>query len=424
MRLMPFQEIGRDFLLSRERCLLADEMGTGKGCQSITAAEKIGGNVLLITKASLTLNIEHEIKKWLPDAQVIQLRDEKSEVKLVGDVRFVVVSYNYLQQDQNVARLCKVKWSVIIADEFHKCKNPKTKTTKGFKKVIKGHKGKIWLMTGSPATNTGADYYMFLETCLPGKWGTYSEFRELFCNKEIDYWSGAAKYTGVRDGKKAILRQAFKKITLRRRLAEVVKELPEKIVQTLVVDVGEKKLPDSFSYEEIVEMMNKGKVPAKMAGEMQRVGLKKIEPAIDYIQECSEPIVVFFAHRAVLAGVKNGLKDKKVVTITGADSREEKNQAEQDFQNGKADVILLNLQAGSEGYTLTAARHMLFVEYPWSPAVLDQAMARIIRIGQQASCVHITKMVAENSYDAKVLKALESKSEFMAAVMNDSIWKR
>lgn len=421
--LKDFQKTGRDFLLGVERGLLADDMGLGKSIQVISAAEKLEGdvvNVLYLCPASLCLNVEREIRKWVKDPCVVQIKNNKSEVRLTGRVRFVIASYNYIQQDHQVERLKKLKWHAIVADEAQKLKNWTTQTTKGFRKLVKNHTGRVWFLTGTPATNSGRDYYPFLEICQPGKWGTLSEFQELFCNKEIDYWSGAPKYTGVRDDKRKILRQAFKKITLRRLKEQVLPELPPKIVKELTVDIGFRKEETSFSYEDIVEMMKSGKINPAMKAERQQVGLKKVDAAVEYLLGCDEQVVVFTYHREVMRQIAEELGEE-VGLISGDQTREEKDRAVELFQAKKLKYIICNLQAGALGLTLTAASHMLLVEFPWSPADLEQAYARIHRLTTTATCINITKLVAINSYDQKILDALEMKSEFMREVMNDNM---
>ena len=70
------------------------------------------------------------------------------------------------------------------------------------------------------------------------------------------------------------------------------------------------------------------------------------------------------------------------------------------------------------GITLHRAKHMLFVEQYWSPAIMDQAMARIIRIGQKAKGVNITSIIAVNTIDEVMLDSLNYKRAFMKEVLD------
>lgn len=427
-----FQKTGIEFLNSRERCLLADEMGLGKSLQAIAAAKELSKrgktNVLVICPASLTLMWDREIRKCLGDApQIIHLRGMKDKVELTGELRFVIVSYNYLQKEHQVERLRKVKWHGIVADEAHKCKNWKSKTCKGLVKLAESTTGHVWLMTGTPATKSGQDYYPYLAIIQPGKWGTFREFSDMFCNVSVDWWSGGKKYEGVREDKKPLLRKAFSKITLRRLKQAVIKDLPDKIVKNLPVEVDPSIVAECLEIDpELIHrvILEGRKIDAHVMKVMRSIGMAKVDTAVEYALDVKEPLVIFCTHTDVLHGVREGLEKegRRCGTITGENNREAKDKAVQDFQNGALDVILCNIRAGGVGITLTRSSHMLFVEQSWSPADIEQAIARTIRIGQVKRCVNITNLIAHKTLDEQILGALVYKSTFMKQVMGDDLW--
>lgn len=432
VELFPFQKTGVAFLLANQRGLLADDMGTGKTVQTLAAIAALEGrnvNVLIVSPASLTLMWDSGIRKQIPDSEIIHIKAEKNPVELKRRLRFIICSYNYIQKESNVERLSKLKWHVVIADEAHALKNWTSKTCKGFRKLTKKHTGKVWMLTGTPATNSGADYYPYLEIIQPGKWGTLSEFREMFCEKEQDYWSGYFKYKGVRADKKPLLRKAFSKIMLRRRKEEVIKDLPSVLSTHIPVDIDESlKKASGLIREEFIEDLKRNKLAMSehVMKLMREIGEAKVPAAVDYILGVEEPLVVFCCNTSVLREIEETIKKagKTVDTVMGEDSRLEKNRAVEDFQSGLLDVILLNLHAGGVGITLHRSSHMLMVQQYWSPAVMEQAMARIIRIGQVAKCVNIAHLFAPGTIDEQIMESLEEKSNFMKQVMGDRIWKR
>jgi len=424
---LPFQSDGVEFLLSNSRCLLADQTGLGKSPQAIFAAHKLGGNVLIVCPASLTLMWGQAIDKFLSGEEytVLQLRQIKEKVPLSGRLRFIVVSFQFLHKKKQLARLLKVKWSCIIADEAHKIKNFKSLTCRAFCKLADATTGKIWMMTATPATSSGQDYYSYLHIAQPGKWGTYSGFSEYFCDVEVDWWSGGKRYKGVRQDRRKILRAAFAKITLRRIKTAVLAELPPIVVKNLRVHLsaaGERISPVEIRF---AIDKNGAVVPKHIAKLLNDVGVAKIDAAVEYCLGVEEPLVVFCTHTEVLRQIKVALETsgRRCASVTGQDSREEKNRAEVDFQRGVLDVILCNIQAGGEGITLTRASHMLMVEQCWSPAVVEQAYGRVDRIGQKATCIHITNMIGYDTIDEDILEVLKEKSTFMKDVMGDDLWQ-
>lgn len=434
--LFPFQKKGVDFLLANRRCLLSDDMGLGKSVQAIEAVAQMPGdvvNVLVICPASLTIMWERIARQWFGEnVCVVQLKETKKAVALTGRVRFVLCSYNYIQKPEKVARINKLKWHIVIADESHALKNWTNKTTKGFRAIVDRTTAYIWMMTGTPATRNAADYFTYLKVIESEKWGTLSAFREMFCNKVRDYWSGGYKYEGMKDGKpREILRLAFSKVMLRRLKKDVWKEMPEKLVSVLPVFVNQDRIFENLESENEVKAILKNLrdpskpiqvLPPSIMRALMKIGEGKVDAAIEYILNCNEPIVVSCCHTEVLHRIKKGLlaAGKKSVSVTGQQSRMGKDNAVMDFQEGVVDIILVNIKAGGVGITLHRARHMLIVEQYWSPAVMEQMIDRIVRIGQQAPCVQITHLIASGTLDEDVMDALEYKARFMKKVMGDS----
>jgi SNF2 family DNA or RNA helicase len=77
--------------------------------------------------------------------------------------------------------------------------------------------------------------------------------------------------------------------------------------------------------------------------------------------------------------------------------------------------IVGNIQALGVGLTLTAASDVLFVEYPWTPGDLDQAIDRCHRIGQDNS-VTAWYMVGSETIDTDILELISRKSGVVDAV--------
>jgi SWI/SNF-related matrix-associated actin-dependent regulator 1 of chromatin subfamily A len=68
------------------------------------------------------------------------------------------------------------------------------------------------------------------------------------------------------------------------------------------------------------------------------------------------------------------------------------------------------IDAAGVGLTLTAASHVIFVEYDWRPGVLEQASDRAHRIGQKDS-VTCSYLVIEDSLDDVMLSSINKKRD-------------
>ena len=285
----------------------------GKSIQAMESVRRLSvdmekTNVLLVCPASLTLMWDRFLRMWFhdEDMEIVHMKGVKSAVTLSKKRRFVIVSYNYIQKPENVERLKKLRWHFIISDESHAMKNFKSKTCKGFKKLITGHSGYVWLFTGTPATRSGQDYYPYLEFIQPGKWGTLHDFSEMFCNVRIDYWSGGKKYEGVKESKRPLLRKAFNRIMIRRRKEEVIQELPSRLDTVLPVTVPDDLVNESkhIPAEIIRNAVETGVLTSEHVARMMRaIGLAKVDAAVEYILGTHEPIVVFCCHHDVIDSI-------------------------------------------------------------------------------------------------------------------------
>merc|ERR1712187_912255 len=84
-------------------------------------------------------------------------------------------------------------------------------------------------------------------------------------------------------------------------------------------------------------------------------------------------------------------------------------------------VAVLSITAAGEGLSLTEASLCVFCELcPAVPGVIEQAEARVHRIGQKAGEVDVHYLVVEGTHDEKVLARLDSRSYSVAHATGDS----
>jgi SWI/SNF-related matrix-associated actin-dependent regulator 1 of chromatin subfamily A len=112
VKLFPYQLEGAEFLASRRRAALYDDIGLGKTAQACHACKLIGAKrVLVVCPASLKLNWHKEWAKF-GDPSVIP----------------TVVSYNFMREITKVRNV----WDVVIADESQHLAKPSAKQTINF----------------------------------------------------------------------------------------------------------------------------------------------------------------------------------------------------------------------------------------------------------------------------------------------------
>ena len=71
--------------------------------------------------------------------------------------------------------------------------------------------------------------------------------------------------------------------------------------------------------------------------------------------------------------------------------------------------VFLSTDAGGTGLNLQAADTVINLEVPWNPAVLEQRIARVHRMGQHRP-VQVFNLVMRDSIEERVLRTLDVKA--------------
>ena len=226
-RIKPHQKEAVQFLLSRKKCILADDMGLGKSLElSVASIEGNFDSVIIICPASLKTNWKKELMWYVPERDISIIESpigmNKSELeKFLGykegrsgmtvkelqeeakdngkwtDNRFVIVNYDILEEfykipvtrsKENIQKALEEspmlqyimnKKSLIIVDEAHRLSNNTSIRYKIIKDLIKrGNPDSIYLATGTPITNNPQNLYcvlQFLDDPITNDWQYYMD---------------------------------------------------------------------------------------------------------------------------------------------------------------------------------------------------------------------------------------------------------
>lgn len=226
-RIKPHQKEAVQFLLSRKKCILADDMGLGKSLElSVAAIEGNFDSVIIICPASLKTNWKKELMWYVPERDITiiespvgmtkpelekflgykegrsgmtvkELKDEAKDKGKWTDNRFVIVNFDILEEfykipvtrsKENIQKALEEspmlqyilnKKSLIIIDEAHRLSNNDSTRYKIIKDLIKrGKPDSIYLATGTPITNNPQNLYcvlQFLEDPITNDWQYYMD---------------------------------------------------------------------------------------------------------------------------------------------------------------------------------------------------------------------------------------------------------
>jgi len=109
-----------------------------------------------------------------------------------------------------------------------------------------------------------------------------------------------------------------------------------------------------------------------------------------------------------------------VVTYFGDTKDEERSEAIEKFQNGKAQFFVGNPQTGGMGITLNQAQNVIYFANSFDLAVRTQSEDRAHRIGQKNNVTYID-FICENTIDEKIVKSLRNKMDIASVVMGEEL---
>ena len=461
-----FQCIGAAWLFNYN-AILADDMGLGKTVQALVAlglergiATTYEADALVVTTSSMKYKWAEEAAIWAPAWTSVVVVDGSADkrskaIEKAPPGTLFIINWESLRlhtrqsgygsititpAERAEKELNRRNIKVVIADEAHRAKDPKSKQARSLWQVSKG--AVSWALTGTPVANVPNDLWSLLHLMDPTVWSSRSAFQDRYVYGFTADWG--FEPVGWRAENKEELFRFVDQYMLRRSKAEVLPDLPAKTYETRTLDltpkqaaayrdlrkemmttVGGDLLTTDNTLTQLIRLQQTASAtPAVVDGEV--VGLEKPSNKVAALLEIlsegdDEPVVVFAQSRKLIDLAEAELNSKGIssVRITGSEGSELRALNVQTFQEGRVRVALCTFGAGSEGITLTRASTAVFLQRPWSLVQSRQAEDRIHRIGQDADKVLIIDLVSKGTVDALVHEALVVKGENLESVVRD-----
>ncbi len=417
--LRPYQQAGVLYMLKNRTVIVADDMGIGKTIEALATIESaIAYPALVICPASLRINWLRECEKWLTNRHAYILDkvyslENKSLLVETNAAQIVITNYENLEKEK---WLSSIPWASVIVDEAHYIKDQKSKRTNNVQAITRSAE-RIILMTGTPVINKPFDLVSLLQTTrklhlFNGFWGFVREY----CNAQKTRFG--YDFNGAENLEE--LNQKLRECGyLRREKSEVLKDLPGKIRQNLSIEIDNRSEYE-FAKHDLINYIkeNRGNEQARRAmrakvlvgiNTLRQVTIegkiRSINKWIEDFQETGKSLIVFGWHKEVLDFIANEFSCE---VLNGETDINERQKIVDDFQSGETRMIVVNIQAGGVGLTLTAASYELFVELPWTNSALEQAEDRAHRIGQKET-LNVYYAIGENTIDEMFVKMIAVK---------------
>ncbi|KAI5618620.1 SWI/SNF-related matrix-associated actin-dependent regulator of chromatin subfamily A-like protein 1 [Silurus asotus] len=422
--LMPFQQLGVNFAVSREgRLLLADDMGLGKTVQAICIAAYYRNEwpLLIVTPSSVRFTWAEAIRRWLPSVAADSINVVVTGKDCLRSGLINIISYDLLSKmgKQNFAS----PFGVLIMDESHFLKNIKTARCKAALPLLKAAK-RVILLSGTPAMSRPAELYTQILAVRPTLFPRFHDFGVRYCDAKQLPWgwdySGSSNLAEL----KLLLAEC---LMLRRLKPDVLSQLPAKqrkvvTVTTDGINSRTKAALSAAAKELAKECHNKKQEKDALLVFFNHTAEAKIKAILEYISdmlECGrEKFLVFAHHRRVLDSITKELTDKGIshIRIDGSTPSAERQQLCEKFQfSEQSCVAVLSITAANMGITLHTADLVVFAELFWNPGILIQAEDRVHRIGQ-TRCVDIHYLVAKGTADDYLWPMIQEKMNVLEQV--------
>jgi len=414
-RLFPHQEEAVEFIKQRRFTLLADEMGLGKTLSAL-ATTSPQERTLVIAPKSLLYNWKNEIYQThhIPNVQIV-------EAKIPPKIQYngyILINYDIL--DRYIDSLIQWQPDTIIVDESHYIKNIKTRRTKMVLELANHTNARIICLTGTPLLSRVADLFPYF--VLAGKLSPkdYLKYLNFFSHKEqkIIHHRAITQYTGIKNKDKLIA--WLKEFTLRRKKKDII-DLPD-MLETIHFLSHYKDYPEDISLKDIVKSVA---LASHVSHVRHTTALKKandplLYDLIDDMMEQTEKLVIFAHHKDVILTLADRLKQYNPQIILGSDSADNRNYAIKKFQEDpNTHILIISILAGGVGLNITNTSYAIFVEMDWTYGIMEQAKARLHRIGQK-NTTHFYYVVYESSIDHLVAKAIVEKEQ-LTITLNEGI---
>lgn len=386
--LRGYQAFGAKFALAQRKVLIGDEMGLGKTLQALAAIVHLAAqgkkHALVVCPPSLRINWEREIRKFTELEPFILHGASKEAVYEAWTKRGGVAIAGFpevRENEQLTGPHSERPVDVLVVDEAHRAKNPKSLQSQGVQALTNRAETCIYL-TGTPLENRVAEFEALLG----------------YLNPTI-----TAELERVR-GRAGKFKKSVAHIYLRRNQSDVLAELPPLVE---VEEWIEPKPEDIETYENAVQRGHFMDMRQAFSGP-RSAKMERITELLDDGADGAKTII-FTYFRSVLDGLVSHLGDRAFGPIAGGVSHQERQKAVDDFTAASPGAVLVcQITAASEGLNIQAASRVVIFEPQLNPAVEAQAVARAHRMGQIRT-VEVHRLLTPDSVEEQLTAMLADK---------------
>ncbi len=463
--LYPYQLDGVTRFFETGRLLLADDMGLGKTTQAIAACHalfesKSIARGLLIMPAPLKPQWKREWDETSDAPLALVEGSPKERARMYADAgagrQFLAIGYEQLLRDyEHVQRFAP---ELVVLDEAQRIKNWATKSAAYVKLLEPEYR---LVLTGTPMENRFDELASIMDfvddLALEPKW----RLAPFYTIAAPGGRSGGARNLDV-------LRERLSRSMLRRVRRDVLAQLPARTDTRVPVEMtdlqrerheelrqpiaelaarAERRALGSGEFMKLMQLLTAQRILcngiAQQEFEREWPRLQHESPQPEVLDRLSAPklsalrgliehivvgqqrkAVVFSQWRNMLTLCEWAVRDllgeagMQARFFTGAESAQARQRALAAFDDDPTVTVLFSSDAGGVGLNLQhAASCCINLELPWNPAVLEQRIGRIYRLGQKRP-IDVYNLVSEGGIESRIAQLLAQKQAVFSTLFD------
>ena len=443
--LYPYQKEGVRFAFKAGKAIIADEMGLGKTVQAICCAEiylreKMAESVLIVCPTSLKYQWKSEIEHFTgkEDMLIVEGYASRRLELYKASAPYKIVSYQSLLGD--IKSLNRLSTDLLIVDEVQRLKNWNTQLAWAVRRIDAHYSV---LLSGTPLENNLDELVSIVQLADPYCLSPLYRFR--YDHIVTDSVSGkAVGYKNLNN-----IKEQLKDTLIRRTKQSVQLQLPKRTDQFLLLPMTPQQ---SSRHEElraaVARLVSKWSRTHSLSEEERRRLLLmlsqmrmladstfilnqdlenrhdvKISEAMNILDDAlnggTAKVVVFSEWERMLRllAMELDAADIRYEFLHGSVPSQKRSELIEHFTNDDDCRIFLSTDAGSTGLNLQVASILINLDLPWNPAILEQRIGRIYRIGQETP-IQVMSLVAKGSIEESMIDRLKFKRSMFEGALD------
>ena len=442
VKLYPYQKEGVRFAFERGRTIIADEMGLGKTVQAIGAAELLrreglADKVLVVCPTSLKYQWQREIERFTGvPVLVVEGNPLKRKEQYQANMPYKIVSYNCACND--IKTFGFLQTDVLIMDEVQRLKNWNTQISIAARKIQSSY---AVILSGTPLENKLEELFSVMEFADNYCLGPFWQFKA-----NCIMTDATGKVIGYQNLNR--IGEQVRSRLIRRTKKQVSLQMPHRQDQNLLVPMTKEQMNIHEEFQSSVAQLVFKWRRMRFLSEKDRQRLllllaqmrmvcdstyildqksrydTKIDETMNILQSVfengDENVVIFSQWERMTRLIAHELERIGVgyEYLHGGVPSKQRKDLINNFTDDPRCRVFLSTDAGSTGLNLQAASIIINLDLPWNPAVLEQRIARIYRIGQ-ARNVQVINLIARGTIEEQMLGKLQFKSAMFEGVLDN-----